>query len=206
MKLSRYLFLAVVALMLTTPGILQAEAPLVSPAAGLHELLPDADELDGRWAMQNEGERTREEVIELLGKQGEELIDSLEWQANAFRNFERMDLTDSMDKAALLTVSIHAFRDSEGTAAALQPLSQWVADSDGIEAAQVDVLGDSTLAFSGPSGGLNTFVVYVQDGNLVIRVGATSLLGDPRGEVIEAAELVLAKVDVAPVASPQSSQ
>jgi hypothetical protein len=167
----------------------------ISAAAELGELLPVADELDGRWTVQNEGERTREEVIELLGDQGDELIETLEWNANAFLNFERTNITDpdSFYEPTTLTVSIHAFAGSAGAADALQPLSEWVADSDGMEAVQVDSSGDNAMAFSGLDVRLPAFVLYVQEGNLVIRVGAISMLGDPRDAVIEVSELVLEK-------------
>jgi hypothetical protein len=167
----------------------------ISTAAELDELLPAVDELDGSWMVQNEGERTREEVIELLGDQGDELIETLEWEANAFRNFERTNITDpdSFYEPTQLTVSIHAFADSERAADALQPLSEWVAEIDSMESDQIDSSADNALAYSGLDGRLPAFVLYVQEGNLVIRVGAISMLGDPRDAVIEVSELVLEK-------------
>jgi outer membrane protein assembly factor BamB len=196
----------------STPTVHQIDPrplAIVSSAAGetaLQSLLPDVEELEGRWTVQSEGSRSREDVMTLFGDDGEELIDSLGWRDNAFRNFELVNMLDDLYATSNLTVSIHAFADSDGAAGALHPLSQWVADSEGMEPMQPDLSVEGALAFGGKPGNLPTFVIYVLHDNLLIRVGGTSLLGDPIKDVTTVTELVLAKAaGKIPAASPVAS-
>ena len=172
--------------------------------AGLsaHDLLPELQDFDGQWTVEQEGERSETEVAEALGPEGEELLRTWGWQENSYRDFARENPEQFPDEATFVNVSIHGFADAEGAATALQVLSQQVVDVQHLEELPVDDLGENARALSGPGDGVNLTVVYVQAGNFLIRVGASSELGDPAGMAIDVAEVILAKGESASQISP----
>jgi plastocyanin len=157
------------------------------------ELLPEAEDLDGNWRLESQGKRSRIEVSETLGEGGEDLLLAWGWQENAFRDFLRLNRQQFAEEATYLDVSIHDFADSAGAASALQHMSQWVVDAQGLDDIPVGDLEYNARVLTGPGDGENLTVVYVQLGNFLIRVGASSEAGDPTETAVTVAKTVLAK-------------
>jgi plastocyanin len=172
--------------------------------AGLsaHDLLPESQDLEGQWTVEEEGERSDTEVAEVLGDEGKELLLAWGWQENAYRDFSRENSEQFPNEATFVNVSIHGFADGDGAASALQVLSQQVVDIQHLEEMPVEGLGENARVLSGPGDGVNLTVVYVQAGNFLIRVGASSKAGDPAEMAIDVAEVSLTKAESASQISP----
>lgn len=152
--------------------------------------LPAVDELDGDWTIQAEGERTAEEVGIALGEGGEEALTGFRWRENPFRDFTREGQAAD-DETFFVSVSVHRFGNEEGASEALAYYSDVLA-SGGVYQSAADVsVGDASVALAGAQDGANLYALYVQDGNYVIRLGGSSLIGDPAPFVDAVAEFII---------------
>jgi hypothetical protein len=140
--------------------------------------LPEVEELDGAWVVSAEGDRTREEVAAALGEGGDEALTGFRWRENPYRDFTREGQAAD-DETFFVSVSVHRFGNAEGASEALAYFSDVLA-AGGVyqQAAEVPV-GDASVALAGSQDGANLYALYVQDGNYVIRLGGSSLVGDP---------------------------
>jgi nitrite reductase (NO-forming) len=182
-------------------------AAVLDDPAGLsaHDLLPELQDLDGQWTVEQEGERSDTEFAEAVGPDGKELLLAWGWQESVYRDFAREDPELFSYEATFVNVSIHGFADDEGAAAALQALSQIVVDVQLLKEISVDDLGYNARVLSGPGDDVNITVVYVQAGNFLIRVGASSEAGDPTEMAIDVAEVSLGKAESAPQSTPEAT-
>jgi hypothetical protein len=147
--------------------------------------LPEATDLGEGWSVQDEGERTREDVAVQLGDDGDALLTSWRWRENPYRNLIRGNAANFPSEATFVSVSAHRFASQEGAAEALQYLADIVVTGQGLQDVEMEPIGDESRGLFGPSDGANLYVLYVRDGNYVIRLGGSSATGDP-SELVDA--------------------
>jgi hypothetical protein len=170
----------------------QSESQSGSAARTADSYLPDAADLDGSWDLSIEGERTREEVGAQLGDDGVDLLLSWRWRENIYRDFMRANPEAASDDTDFLSVSVHRFGTADGAVEALDYLADIVVTAQGLEDLGDVGVGDSSRGLQGPGEGANLYVLYVQDGNIVIRLGGSSSAGDPAAFVNQVAEQLVA--------------
>ncbi|CAN5724214.1 hypothetical protein BH23CHL5_BH23CHL5_27650 [soil metagenome] len=154
-------------------------------------LLPEPSALAGSWSVALEGERSRAEVGAQLGDDGETLLTAWRWRENLYRDFNRTDAESFSGDATFLSVSIHRFASRDGAAEALDYLSEIVVSAQGLQDVGNVPIGDNARGLEGPGEGVNLYVLYVQDGNYLIRLGGSSPAGDPAQFVDAVAELIV---------------
>jgi hypothetical protein len=157
--------------------------------------LPDPSSLDGAWVVTDEGERTKAEVAEAIGANGDELLTSWRWRENFYEDLNRNDAADAPDDASFINVSVHRFANADGASEALTALSQIVVDAQGLQDVETPAIGDQARGLAGPGDGVNLYVLYVQDGKYLLRLGGSSATGDPTATVNALAEEILANQD-----------
>lgn len=155
--------------------------------------LPDPSALDGNWVVTDEGERTKAEVAEAIGANGDELLTSWRWRENFYRDLN--DDQASSDQTSFINVSVHRFANADGASEALTALSDIVVDAQGLQDVDTPAIGDQARGLAGPGDGVNLYVLYVQDGKYLLRLGGSSVTGDPSETVNALAESILASQD-----------
>jgi hypothetical protein len=157
--------------------------------------LPDPSMLDGAWVVTDEGERTKAEVADAIGANGDELLTSWRWRENFYEDLNRNDAADAPDDASFINVSVHRFANADGASEALTALSDIVVSSQGLQDVETPAIGEQARGLAGPGDGVNLYVLYVQDGKYLIRLGGSSATGDPAPMVNDLAEQILAGQD-----------
>jgi hypothetical protein len=152
--------------------------------------LPEVSDLDGSWVVSAEGNRTKEEVAAALGEGGDEALTGFRWRENPFRDFNREGQAAD-DETFFVSVSVHRFGNEEGAAEALAYFSDVLA-AGGVYQPSAEVpVGDASVALAGSQDGANLYALYVQDGNYLIRLGGSSLVGDPAPFVDDVAQFIV---------------
>lgn len=185
------------------------EAPTEPPAAteapasgGLFEgdvldLLPTEGDLPAGFVATGEPDRfSRADVAVNLGGDAEANEDLLrQWRFDQHWRQEFAIPPDQADPAqtSVLFVSINLFRIENG---AVEALDLFVESSQAIGLEPVDgqSLGDSSVTMASSSAEGNTVVIYVQKGNVLMRMYGFSVEGDPTADVVAMTEAVLAKL------------
>ena len=176
--------------------------PTEAPSSGLYEgavvdLLPTAADLPAGFVATGEPDRfSRADVAINLGGDA----DANEAQLRAWRFDEhwRQEFAIPPDQAdpaqtSVLFVSINLFRIESG---AQEALGLFVSSSEAIGLEQVDgpALGDNSVTMASNTSEGNTVVIYVQQGNVLMRMYGFSQEGDPTADVVAMTEAVLAKL------------
>ena len=114
------------------------------------------------------------------------------WLENAYREFELPEADPSATN--VFNISVHRFETAQGAKDAL-PYFQDGARTDLVaEGRDLPSLGDQIRALEGTTGeGGQIFIVYVREGDVVIRIAGTSLEGNPREDVLALAERIVAE-------------
>jgi len=152
--------------------------------------LPAVEELDGEWTIQAEGVRTVEEVGLALGEGGEDALSGFQWSENQFRDFTREGQAAD-DETFFVSVSVHQFGNEEGAGEALDYFSDILVSGGVYQLAADASVGDASTALAGAQDGANLYALYVQDGDVMIRLGGSSLIGDPAPFVNDVAEFIV---------------
>lgn len=173
------------------------ESEEVSASESAEAFLPPASALVGDWVISDEGERTKAEVAAAIGADGDALLTSWRWRENFYRDLNRNDAADAPEDASFINVSVHRFANAEGASEALTALSDIVVAAQGLTDVETPVIGDQARGLAGPGDGVNLYVLYVQDGKYLIRLGGSSATGDPAPTVNALAEEIVAGADAA---------
>jgi hypothetical protein len=157
--------------------------------------LPDPSVLDGDWVVTDAGERTKAEVADAIGPNGDELLTSWRWRDNFYEDLNRNDAADAPGDASFINVSVHRFANADGASEALTALSDIVVNVQGLQEVETPAIGEQARGLAGPGEGVNLYVLYVQDGKYLVRLGGSSATGDPAAMVNALAEQILAGQD-----------
>ncbi len=164
----------------------------IAASESAEAFLPEPAVLAGDWVVTDEGERDKAAVAEAVGPDGDELLTGWRWRENFYRDLNRNDAADAPDDASFINVSVHRFANAEGAAEALTALSDIVVAVQGLQDVETPAIGDEARGLAGPGDGVNLYVLYVQDGKYVIRLGGSSATGDPAPTVNALAEEIVA--------------
>jgi hypothetical protein len=178
----------------TTPES-DGSSSTTDPSGSAQAFLPDASAVDGDWAVTDEGERTKAEVAEAIGADGEELLTSWRWRENFYRDLTRIDPDSFPDETTYINISVHRFANADGASEALTALSDIVVSAQGLQDVDTPAIGDQARGLSGPGDGVNLYVLYVQDGKFLIRIGGSSATGDPADTVNALAQTIVDSQD-----------
>jgi len=170
------------------PATAASEATTTS---GTEALLPAASAVEGDWTITDEGKRTKDEVAAAIGPNGDELLTSWRWRDNFYRDLTRVDPASHPDETTYINISIHRFASAEGAAESLTALSDIVVEAQGLQEVETPVIGDLARGLAGPGDGVNLYVLYVQDGKYLIRLGGSSATGDPAATINALAEKIV---------------
>ncbi len=140
-------------------------------------------------------ERTLADVVEALGgsRAAETNLETWGWTGNVERTFNASDpAVIGEDETAFLSVSAHGFATPEAAAEALPFFSDILVDGLGYEEVEAPDLGDLArlLQITNEDGSTNV-ALYVQDGTVLYRVGASSAAGDPTPDAVSVMTAVL---------------
>ncbi len=179
----------------TAPTAPAGDTDVVAASESAEAFLPAASDLAGDWSVTDEGERTKAEVAAAIGADGDELLTSWRWRENFYRDLNRNDAADAPDDASFINVSVHRFANADGAAESLTALSDIVVSVQGLQVVDAPAIGDEARGLAGPGDGVNLYVLYVQDGKYLIRIGGSSATGDPAATVNALAEEIVANAD-----------
>lgn len=178
-----------------TATVADAAAGDAAQAGSTEAFLPDPATLDGVWVVTDSGERTKAEVADAIGANGDELLTSWRWRDNFYEDLNRNDAADAPDDASFINVSVHRFANADGASEALTALSDIVVSAQGLQDVETPAIGNQARGLAGPGDGVNLYVLYVQDGKYLLRLGGSSATGDPAPMVNALAEQILAGQD-----------
>jgi hypothetical protein len=176
----------------TEPTAPASQSEDIAASESAEAFLPDPVVLTGDWAVTNEGERTKAEVADAVGPDGDALLTSWRWRENFYRDFNRNDAADAPEDASFINVSVHRFANAEGASEALTALADIVVAVQGLQDVETPVIGDAARGLAGAGESVNLYVLYVQDGKYLIRIGGSSAAGDPAPTVNALAEEIVA--------------
>jgi len=172
--------------------------PAAEPTRGnappsARSMLPATGDLSGNYERTEDDKRTRDAVADSFSKPEEALskLESWKWRENAYRTFE-IPAANSPDvnDTTVINISIHRFGDEQGAKDALNYFAEDVIATQGLEEFRIDRIGEQTRALRGNKGGSNV-VVYVRNGDYLIRIGGYSPEGDPTDDVIALAKSII---------------
>jgi hypothetical protein len=162
----------------------------------LADMLPTADEVPPGLVPDQPFDRPRNDVVENLGggQAVEDFLSDRGWQGNAVVEFNPPPgVEPPSESTTFLSVSVHRFRDPEAASEALVFFLNAFLESGPYEEFDVEPIGDEIRLFKGsPQGALQT-VVYVRDGDVLVRIGGSSPDGDPTEDVLAVARTVVSK-------------
>jgi cyclophilin family peptidyl-prolyl cis-trans isomerase/uncharacterized cupredoxin-like copper-binding protein len=197
----------VLALMLVLVTIAASGADITATnqqAITSEDYLPPASALNGDWAITDKGERTKAEVADAIGSNGDELLTSWQWRENFYEDLNRNDAASAPDDASFINISVHRFANAGGASEALDFWSDTVLEVQSLQDTNVQISGYQARGLSGPGEGVNLYVLYVQDGKYVLRIGGSSATGDPEPTIVTLATQILTRLH-AHASDPSSS-
>lgn len=175
-----------------------------SPEASIAFILPAEDQAPDGLVIISDGERTLDDVASGFN----DPVATIEqfvawgWQGNVIRAFHTPE-DGSSDPGTIdgIYISVHEFGSAENAAAALDySLDAHAADTN-LQETTVSQQGDSSRALYGTLPYGNEITLYVQRGNLLIRLSASSPEGDPTSEAVELMRSILEAQPATPVAA-----
>jgi hypothetical protein len=178
-----------------TPEDAAAAEPTRSSPPSARSLLPAPDDVGNRFARTEDDKRTREAVADSFSNPEDALskLEGWKWRENAYRTFEIPAGDNPLaSETTVVNISIHRFGEEQGAKDALNYFAEDVIATQGLEEFRIDRIGEQTRALRGDAEGSNLVVLYVRNGNYLIRIGGYSLEGDPTEDLIALAQSIIA--------------
>ncbi|MBA2247085.1 MAG: hypothetical protein H0W23_03070 [Chloroflexia bacterium] len=179
---------------LASPSASPQASPQASPVAGGALPLPTEAQVPPDLAMTEDRARTLDEVTANFADPAAARQQFVEWgwQRNLIRAFHTPeDAPVAPELIDGIYVSVHEFGTPEFAAEALD-YSFGVQAADGsLAEIPIDPLGETSRALYGTLSYGNEVTIYVQQGNLLIRLSASAPEGDPRAQAIDLMETML---------------
>jgi len=182
---------------LTRPSQAQDDATppvTASPEASLDVVLPTVEQVPNGLVIISDGERTLDDVASGFS----DPVATIEqfvawgWQGNVIRAFHVADEASSEPTAIDgIYISVHEFGSPQFAAEALDYSLEAHAADTNLEEIRVEGQGDYVRALYGEMPYGNEITLYVQRGNLLIRLSASSPAGDPTAEATGLMQAIL---------------
>lgn len=185
-------------------------APTEAAAAGtsgpltqeqLTALLPDAADAPAALDIPADTQRELADVVEALGgtRAAETNLETWGWTGNVERSFNASDpAAIGQGETSFLSVSVHGFATPEAAAEALPFFSDILVEGSGYQELEAPNLGDlARLLQIAEEDGTTNVALYVQDGTVLYRVGASATGGDPTPDVVSIMTAILEDTAVA---------
>lgn len=179
---------------LASPAASPQASPMASPVAGGVLPLPTEAQVPPDLAMTEDRERTLDEVTANFADPAAARQQFVEWgcQRNLIRAFHTPeDAPVAPELINGIYVSVHEFGTPEFAAEALDYSFGVQAGDPSLAEIQIDLLGETSRALYGTLSYGNEVTIYVQQGNLLIRLSASAPKGDPRDQAIDLMETML---------------
>lgn len=183
----RLLIVALLALALLPWQVVTAQqgTPSASPAAlsPTTAILLTEDEVPDELVMTDDRERTLAEVASGFAspEAAEKRFRGWGWRTNSVRAFRTPpDVSTDPRQIDGIYISVHQFGTPEDAAAALAYSVQIHLENADLAEQDHEPLGDASTVLYGPMTYGNEVTYYVQQGDLLIRLSASSPKGDPR--------------------------
>lgn len=184
---------------LCSPSVLSAQVSTTpqataSPVAGLHLFVLTEEQVPGALVTIQDGERTLDDVASGFADPDAAAEQFVEWgwQRNLVRAFHLPENAEG-DPSEIdgIYMSVHEFGSSDAAAAALDYSFDVHAAGGQIDEVPVPEMGEYSRALYGRLSYGHEITLYVQQGNVLIRLSAASPEGDPREEAIELMQTIL---------------
>lgn len=173
----------------TPPG-----SPAASPIAIGDIVLLTEDQVPTGLVMIEDRDRTLDEVTANFSDPAaaREQFVAWGWQRNSIRAFHVPEGT-ALDPTKIdgIYISVHAFGSPEAAADALTYSFDVQAAGNNLEEIDIEPMGDASRALYGRMPYGNEVTLYVQRGDVLIRLSASSPQGDPRAEALELMRTIL---------------
>ena len=155
----------------------------------LADLLPSGSGIPGMDLIE-EGARPGEDIIATFPdpEDAARLFAEWGWQENAYRIFLAPGEVGPADPTSL-EVSLHQFSSEAGSAEALPYFADARAALVALQPVYVDRIGDQSWAIAGPVANGYEVTLYVRRGNVLARITAFSVAGDPMEAAAAAARV-----------------
>ena len=199
----RYSFLFMVMLATGMPRyVTAAQTPPVSgatpSASSISFVLLTEEQVPNGLAIIEDGERTLEDVASGFSQPDatNEQFMVWGWQGNVIRAFHTSpEVSTDPNQIDGIYISVHEFGSPAFAAAALDYSFETHATDTSLEEIPPESLGEYSRSLYGKQSYGNEVTLYVQQGNYLIRLSASSPKGDP---TVEATHLVQMMLDVPP--------
>lgn len=172
-----------------------------SPTAGTSLFLLEEDQVPEGLVTIQDGERTLEDVASGFSDPEAAMEQFVEWgwRRNVVRAFHVPENADAdPNQIDGIYMSVHEFDSPASAAAALDYAFDVHAEGSGLKEMPDPRMGDYSRGLYGRLSYGNEVTLYVQQGNVLIRLSAASPQGDPRAATKELMEIVLASQPATP--------
>ena len=169
-------------------------SPMASPVPGGALPLPTEAQVPPGLAITEDRERMLDEVTANFADPAAARQQFVEWgwQRNLIRAFHTPENAPvAPERIDGIYVSVHEFGTPEFAAEALDYSFDVQAADGTLDEIPIDPLGETSRALYGTLSYGNEVTIYVQRGNLLIRLSASSPSGDPRAQAIDLMETML---------------
>ncbi|MGB3305516.1 MAG: hypothetical protein WBA63_04965 [Thermomicrobiales bacterium] len=178
-----------------TPGTTPSVQRPATPVAEIDLTWPTTKQAPAGLEFTGDGDRTLTEVVSTFDDPvaARKQFLAWGWQRNHVRTFGKpTGQFRAQDKIDGVYISVHVFGSPAQAADALDALFGVLAADPRFTEVPMDPLGEHARALYGTVGYGNEVTMYVQQGNLLIRLSASSPTGDPRAEAHDMLKAMLA--------------
>ncbi|MGI8477278.1 MAG: hypothetical protein ACR2OO_13035 [Thermomicrobiales bacterium] len=178
----------------TAAGAANPTATKASSANRTRALLPAASALPAGFVQTEKDKRTKDQVAGSFADPADATtkLDGWGWKENQYIAFEIPAAGNPVPTTTnVINVSVHRFSDKQGAAEALTYFADAVVQAQDLAETTIDPIGEQSRALKGAPDGSNLVVLYIRDGNYLIRIGGSSPQGDPTTDVVAVAKKVV---------------
>lgn len=169
-----------------------------TPATGIALLLPTEDQVPNGLVIIEDGERTLSDVTDGFTDSDEatEMFQEWGWERNVIRAFHTPeDVPADPEEVDGIYISVHEFESPDASAEALDYSVEVHLGDTNLAEQDHDELGEVSRMLYGDQSYGNEVTFYVQQGNALIRLSASSPEGDPAEEAIALMEWMIEQVE-----------
>lgn len=165
-----------------------------TPAVGIALILPDEEQVPTGLVIIDDGERTLSDVTDGFTDPDEtsDMFEEWGWERNVIRAFHTpADATADPEEVDGIYISVHEFGSPDAAAEALDYSVEVHLGDIALAEQDHEELGETSTVLFGEQPYGNEISIYVQQGNALIRLSASSPEGDPTEEAIALMEWMI---------------